>query len=86
MTARQLMDKLISFPTVSRDSNLALIDFVQDYLDGYGITSARVPNEDGTKAALYAHIGPQVDGGVVLSGTLTSCPLMGRRGTPTRLR
>ena len=78
MTARQLMDKLISFPTVSRDSNLALTDFVQDYLDGYGITSTRVPNEDGTKAALYAHIGPQVDGGVVLSGHTDVVPVDGQ--------
>ncbi len=66
--ARTLMDKLVSFPTVSRDSNLELIDFVEGYLDGYGVKSTRVPNEDGTKAAIYAHIGPQVEGGVVLSG------------------
>ncbi len=30
--ARTLMDKLVSFPTVSRDSNLELIDFVEGYL------------------------------------------------------
>ena len=68
LSARELMDKLVSFPKVSRDSNLDLIDFVEDYLNGYGVASTRVPNEDGTKAALYAHIGPEVDGGVVLSG------------------
>ena len=78
LSARELMDKLVSFPTVSRDSNLDLIDFVEEYLDGYGVASTRVPNEDGTKAALYAHIGPQVDGGVVLSGHTDVVPVDGQ--------
>ena len=78
LSARELLDKLVSFPTVSRDSNLDLIDFVEEYLDGYGVSSTRVPNEDGTKAALYAHIGPQVDGGVVLSGHTDVVPVDGQ--------
>lgn len=76
--ARMLMDKLVGFPTVSRDSNLELIDFVEDYLKGYGIDSVRVPNEDGSKAALYAHIGPEIDGGVVLSGHTDVVPVDGQ--------
>lgn len=76
--ARELMDKLVSFPTVSRDSNLDLIDFVEDYLKGLGVNATRVPNEDGTKAALYAHIGPQIDGGVVLSGHTDVVPVDGQ--------
>lgn len=76
--ARELMDKLISFPTVSRDSNLELIDFVENYLSDLGVNATRVPNEDGTKAALYAHIGPQVDGGVVLSGHTDVVPVDGQ--------
>ncbi len=78
LTARALMEKLISFPTVSRDSNLDLIDWVEAYLDSHGVRSVRVPNEDGTKAALYAHIGPQVDGGVVLSGHTDVVPVDGQ--------
>ncbi len=77
-SARALMDRLVAFPTVSRDSNLALIDFVEDYLAGHGVSSVRVPNEDGTKAALYAHIGPQVAGGVVLSGHTDVVPVEGQ--------
>jgi len=72
------MDRLVGFPTVSRDSNLELIDFVEDYLDGFGVKSTRVPNEDGTKAALYAHVGPQIDGGVVLSGHTDVVPVDGQ--------
>ena len=78
MTARELMDRLVGFPTVSRDSNLDLIDFVEEYLNGFGVKSIRVPNDDGTKAALYAHVGPEVDGGVVLSGHTDVVPVDGQ--------
>ena len=78
LTALQLMEKLISFPTVSRESNLALVDFVADYLDTHGVQSTRVPNADGTKASLYAHVGPQVAGGVVLSGHTDVVPVDGQ--------
>ncbi|MFO8126617.1 acetylornithine deacetylase [Yoonia sp.] len=78
LTARDLMDRLVGFPTVSRDSNLELIDFVDDYLKGFGVESTRVPNDDGTKAALYANIGPQIDGGVVLSGHTDVVPVDGQ--------
>ena len=78
LSARDLMDRLVGFPTVSRDSNLELIDFVEDYLQRYGIDSTRVPNYDGTKAALYAHVGPEIDGGVVLSGHTDVVPVDGQ--------
>ena len=78
LDARELMDRLVGFPTVSRDSNLDLIDFVEEYLAGFGVSATRVPNEDGTKAALYAHIGPEVDGGVVLSGHTDVVPVDGQ--------
>lgn len=77
-TARELLDKLVGFPTVSRNSNLDLIDFVAGYLRSLGVESTLVPNADGTKAALYAHIGPMVDGGVVLSGHTDVVPVDGQ--------
>ena len=78
MSARDLMEKLVSFPTVSRDSNLDLIDWVEDYLSSFGVTSHRVPNEDGTKHSLYALVGPEVEGGVVLSGHTDVVPVDGQ--------
>jgi len=72
------MDRLVGFPTVSSDSNLDAVDFVEDYLDGFGVKSVRVPNEDGTKASLYAHVGPEIDGGVVLSGHTDVVPVEGQ--------
>ncbi|NBT33629.1 MAG: M20/M25/M40 family metallo-hydrolase, partial [Rhodobacteraceae bacterium] len=79
--ARLLLEQLVSFPTVSRDSNLDLVDFVEGYLTSHGISSVRVPNDDGTKAALYAHVGPTIDGGVVLSGHTDVVPVDGQAWT-----
>lgn len=74
-TPREMLAKLVSFPTVSSDSNLALIDFVQEYLDGYGVPCHRVVSDCGEKANLYATIGPAVAGGVVLSGHTDVVPV-----------
>ena len=68
LTARQLLDHLVAFPTVSSDTNLPLIYFVRDYFAQHGIDSLIIPNEDGTKAGLVAQVGPNVAGGVALSG------------------
>lgn len=78
LSARALMDRLVGFPTVSRDSNLDLIDWVAGYLDDFGIASVKVPNEDGSKAALYANVGPDAPGGVVLSGHTDVVPVDGQ--------
>ena len=78
MDARALMDKLVSFPTVSKVSNLDLIDWVEDYLDGHGVKSTRVYNDDRTKANLYANVGPEVEGGVILSGHTDVVPVEGQ--------
>jgi len=63
---------------VSRDSNLALVDWVEDYLAAHGVRATRVYNDEGTKAALYANIGPEVEGGVVLSGHTDVVPVDGQ--------
>ncbi len=74
----EMIEKLVGFPTVSCDSNLPLIDFVSDYLDGWGIESHRVPNEEGNKANLYATVGPNVEGGIALSGHTDVVPVEGQ--------
>ena len=68
LNAREIMEHLVAFPTVSRDSNLELVDWVEEYLAGFGVSSTRVYNDEGTKANLYANIGPEVEGGIILSG------------------
>ncbi|UYG06623.1 acetylornithine deacetylase [Halomonas sp. M4R1S46] len=76
--AAQLLETLVGFATVSRDSNLDLIAFVEDYLDRHGVEHWRVDNDDGTKANLLARIGPAVEGGVVLSGHTDVVPVDGQ--------
>lgn len=78
LSPRQILDHLVAFPTVSRDSNLPLIDWVEEYLESHGVTAHRVWNEDRTKASLYAHIGPEVAGGVILSGHSDVVPVDGQ--------
>ncbi|UWQ16293.1 acetylornithine deacetylase [Jannaschia sp. M317] len=80
-TAREILDRLVSFPTVSRDSNLELISWVETYLAGFGVASRRVYDATGKKAALYANVGPEVAGGVVLSGHTDVVPVDGQAWT-----
>lgn len=80
-TPIEMLEKLVAFPTVSRDSNIALIDFVADYLAGHGVESHRVPSADGTKQNLYAVVGPNAEGGVVLSGHTDVVPVDGQDWT-----
>ncbi|MCC0076658.1 MAG: acetylornithine deacetylase [Rhodobacter sp.] len=79
--ARAILDRLIAFPTISRDTNLPLVDWVQDYLASHGIDSKRVMSPCGTKAHLYAHVGPQIAGGVVLLGHTDVVPVDGQDWT-----
>ncbi|MEM7545129.1 MAG: acetylornithine deacetylase [Pseudomonadota bacterium] len=75
---RDMLEKLVAFPTVSRDSNLPLIDFVEEYLTSHGAICRRVYDPTGQKANLYALIGPEVEGGVVLSGHTDVVPVDGQ--------
>ncbi|MCO7513874.1 acetylornithine deacetylase [Pseudomonas guariconensis] len=77
-TSRELLARLVGFATVSRDSNLELIAFVRDYLAGLGVHSELFHNAEGTKANLFATIGPTDRGGVVLSGHTDVVPVDGQ--------
>ncbi len=81
LTAKQLMDKLVSFQTVSRDGNLALVDWVQELLAAHNIRWHRMDAPDGINAAIYAHVGPAADGGVLLSGHTDVVPVDGQTWT-----
>lgn len=86
-TIRPILETLVGFDTVSARSNLALIHWVRDYLLRHGVESALVPNTEGTKANLYATLGPRRPGGVVLSGHTDVVPVEGQAwsGDPFRL-
>lgn len=71
----EILTRLIAFDTTSRNSNLELIIWIEDYLRQRGVRSQLVANAEGTKANLYASIGPDVAGGVVLSGHTDVVPV-----------
>lgn len=79
--AIDILSTLVGFDTTSRGSNLALIEWVERYLDGLSIPHRRVPNAERTKSNLVATIGPQVEGGVVLSGHTDVVPVDGQPWT-----
>jgi len=74
----ELIEKLVAFDTTSCKSNLELIEFVQSYLDSYGIRSTLVFDQANSKANLYATIGPEDRGGVMLSGHTDVVPVDGQ--------
>ncbi len=80
-TAVDLLTELLAFDTTSHRSNLALIAFVEDWLNRHGVTSRRVPDASGEKANLYATIGPPDRPGVMLSGHTDTVPVTGQAWT-----
>lgn len=69
---------LVAFDTVSRHSNLALIDYAESCLAQFGVPCTRLTNPEGTKANLIARIGPEAEGGIVLSGHSDVVPVDGQ--------
>jgi acetylornithine deacetylase len=78
MNSAELLERLIGFPTVSRDSNLSLIGFVQDFLKQSGLESKLYPDPTGRKANLFASIGPREQPGILLSGHTDVVPIDGQ--------
>ncbi|MFM9487983.1 acetylornithine deacetylase [Pseudomonas monachiensis] len=81
LRSRAMLARLIGFATVSRDSNLELIEFVRDYLHELGVDCELIYNAERTKANLLATVGPRVAGGIVLSGHTDVVPVDGQAWT-----
>lgn len=75
------LERLVGFATVSRDSNLDLVEYVRGQLAGLGIESLLVASDDGRKANLFATIGPADRPGIVLSGHTDVVPCEGQAWT-----
>lgn len=82
----EILDRLIAFPTVSRDSNLALIEYARDLLATKGVHSKLIFDDTGRKANLFATIGPQDRLGVMLSGHTDVVPVEGQAWTTDPFR
>ena len=77
-TTTEMIERLVGFDTTSSLSNMALIEFVRDYLAGLGVSAHVVPDPAGDKANLFATIGPNEAGGVALSGHTDVVPVAGQ--------
>ncbi|MCQ8277759.1 acetylornithine deacetylase [Acetobacteraceae bacterium KSS8] len=87
LTTLDILDSLVGFDSTSAKSNLPLIDWIERYLAGHGVATRRSTNAAGTKANLHAVIGPEIDGGLALSGHVDTVPVDGQdwRTDPFRL-
>lgn len=73
-----LLESLVGFDSVSRNSNLPVIAFIESYLKQHHIYCTRVPSPDGEKSNLLARIGPEAPGGIILSGHTDVVPVDGQ--------
>ncbi|MCW6508411.1 acetylornithine deacetylase [Lichenifustis flavocetrariae] len=86
MTTLELLDRLVAFPTVSRDPNRALIEFVRHYLAARGVQAELFEAEAGRKANLFATVGPADIPGILLSGHTDVVPVDGQPWTTDPFR
>ena len=78
LTSIDILDRLVSFDTTSRRSNLELIGWVRSYLDAFGVSYRLSYDGAGQKANIHAIIGPPGAGGVALSGHVDTVPVDGQ--------
>lgn len=79
---RELLEQLVALDSTSTHSNLAVIELCEQVLGDAGATLHRVPDPTGDdRAGLLARLGPDVDGGVVLSGHTDCVPVTGQPWT-----
>ncbi len=77
-TSQEMLEKLISFDTISHNSNMELINFVRDYLSAYGVESHLVTDDIEDKASLYAVYGDASQPGIAFSGHTDVVPTEGQ--------
>ena len=81
MTTIEILKTLIAFPTISADSNMKLVDYCSDQLIKVGAEVKIIKNDNGTKANLFATVGPRNIPGVLLSGHTDVVPIEGQSWT-----
>ena len=81
METKELLQRLIAFPTISRDPNRALINFCADLLRAAGAQVTLIEDDTGQKANLYATVGPRDRPGILLSGHTDVVPVVGQNWT-----
>lgn len=80
-TTLSILESLIGFPSVSSESNLDIVQWIEGYLSQHGVAAQRIPDATGRKASLLATIGPNDRAGVVLSAHTDVVPVAGQDWT-----
>jgi acetylornithine deacetylase len=78
MNVETILKHLVAFPVLGGESNVSIIHWIKDYVESYGVEANLLFNEEENKASLHCRIGPQVDGGVILSGHTDVVPVEGQ--------
>ena len=81
MQPLDILARLIAFDTTSRNSNMELISYVSDLLKMAGLSPQLIANADNSKANLFVTAGPNIPGGVLLSGHSDVVPVDGQDWT-----
>jgi acetylornithine deacetylase len=77
-TAVQILTDLVAFPVLGGESNLSIAAYICNLLEKNGIEYHLVKNESGDKTSIHCRIGPETDGGVILSGHTDVVPVKGQ--------
>ena len=80
-TTLSLLESLIGFASVSSESNLDIVAWIESHLSQHGVTSRRIPDRTGRKASILATIGPKDRAGIVLSAHTDVVPVAGQNWT-----
>ena len=78
MTVEHILSHLVSFPVLGGESNLSIIHWIKDYIESYAVEVNLLYNKQGNKASLHCRIGPESNGGVILSGHTDVVPVEGQ--------
>jgi len=63
-----VLSDLIGYPSISSESNLDIINYLSDKIKSLGGKIDIIKTSDNKQANIFATIGPEIDGGIVLSG------------------
>ncbi len=63
-----VLTDLIGYPSISSESNLDIINYLSDKIKSLGGKIDIIKTSDNKQANIFATIGPEIDGGIVLSG------------------
>jgi len=74
MNVVQILDRLVSFPSVVGTPNGEIADWIVRYLEGHGVKVHVLPGPEGDRANLFATLGPADRPGYIVSGHMDVVP------------